>query len=65
MIGRILVGYGELEYAMLTALAAILGDLNLTVKVMYRNRGEEQRLQIADALMRHEFEKKGLLKSLL
>jgi hypothetical protein len=60
LIGRILIGYGEIEYSMLTALGAVLGDLNVTVKVMYRTRGEEQRLEIADALMRHEFEKVSL-----
>jgi hypothetical protein len=60
LIGRMLVGYGEIEYALTMCATAILSDFNVVVKVLFRARGEESRIEIADALMRHQFEAAGL-----
>lgn len=59
-IGRIVAGYGELEFGIARCLSAALGDSNTAFKTMYRIRGEEQRILIADALMRSAFEKADL-----
>jgi len=56
IIGRLLAGYGELEYALGLLLAAVLNDIPTMIRVLFRVRGEEARIQIADALMRHQFE---------
>ena len=56
VIGRLLTGYGELEYALCVLLGDTLNDVEVAVKVMFRNGGEEGRIQIADALMRYKFE---------
>lgn len=56
IIGRLVAGYGELEFGLLTLLTLELGnDPSQSAKVMYRIRGEEQRIQIADALLRKRF----------
>jgi hypothetical protein len=60
IIGRLLAGYNELEYAVGMCLSVVLDDMNIAVKVMFRTRGEEQRLEIADALMHHKYESAGL-----
>jgi hypothetical protein len=60
VIGRLLVGYSELEYAVCASLVVCLADADTAVRVMFRTRGEEKRLEIADALMRHKFEAAGL-----
>lgn len=56
IIGRLLAGYSEIEYAVGLCLAAVLDDPDTMVRVLFRTRGEEQRLEIADALMRHKFD---------
>lgn len=53
-IGRLVVGYGELEVGLMTLVAAILDDIDTALKVMFRTRGESQRIQIADALARQK-----------
>jgi hypothetical protein len=52
IIGRLLAGYGELEFELACCLGAVLGDQDQAFRVMFRMRGEEQRIQTADALMR-------------
>lgn len=58
--GRLVLGYGEIEFGTLLCLAAVLGDVTRSIGLMYRVRSEEQRLLVADALMRPAFEKAGL-----
>jgi hypothetical protein len=60
-LGIILAGYGELEYELLNCLNAVLGDLDASTRVLFRARGEEQRIQIADALMRWRYDAGGLI----
>jgi len=57
LIGRMLVGYGELEVALMNCVQVIRLDLDAVVKAMFRVRGEEQRLRLADALGRPKYHK--------
>ncbi|MGM4920081.1 hypothetical protein [Tardiphaga sp. 813_E8_N1_3] len=52
IIGRMLAGYGELEFLLCMCLRAPLGDLRKAARLLFRNRGEEQRIAIADAILR-------------
>lgn len=56
IIGRLLAGYGELEFELGLCLGPVLGDDALALKMLFRTRGEEQRIQIADSLMRAKYE---------
>jgi hypothetical protein len=60
IIGRLLAGYGELEFELCLCLGAALGDEDTAIRVMFRARGEEARIQIADALARPKFEAAGV-----
>ncbi len=60
IVGRILAGYGELEFELAVCLGAVLGDQDQAFRVMFRTRGEEQRIQTADALMRGAYSSIGL-----
>ena len=52
LVGKILVSYGELEFDLCQCIKSALNDLDVAVKVLYRTRGETQRVLIADALGR-------------
>src|SRR5688500_6557574 len=54
IIGRLLAGYGDLEYELHLSLGAALGSDEAALRAMFRVRGEKQRIQIADALMREK-----------
>jgi hypothetical protein len=60
IIGRLLAGYGDLEYELHLCLGAALGNYEAALRTMFRVRGEKQRVQIADALMRQKFHSSGL-----
>jgi hypothetical protein len=53
VIGRLLAGYGELEYAFALCLAQVLDakDPGPALKAFFRLRGEASKLDMADALM--------------
>jgi len=53
-IGRLVVSYGELEFGIASLVGTILDDLDMAVKVLFRTRGESQRIQVADALARQK-----------
>ena len=55
IIGRLLAGYGELEFELSRCLGAALGDDNTAARALFRVRGEKQRILTADALMRHKY----------
>lgn len=55
IIGRLVVGYGALEVDLMWVLGATLEDKNIATRVLFRNRGEEQRIAVADALIRPKF----------
>jgi hypothetical protein len=53
VIGRLLVDYGELELDLMNCVQVARSfDLNATLKVMFRVRGESNRIDIADGLGR-------------
>ena len=53
VIGRLLVHYGELELDLMNWVQVARSfDLNATLKVMFRVRGESNRIDIADGLGR-------------
>lgn len=56
IIGRILAGYTDLEIGMMHCVQVATDDFDTTMKVMFRTRGESQRIQIADAMGRHVYE---------
>ena len=57
IIGRLITGYGDLEFSLAWAVAWLIGgDANVAFKVMYRSPGEEARLLMADALVRGRLE---------
>lgn len=60
IIGRLLAGYGELEFAFASCLATVIDDDQRALRVLFRIRSETQRIEIADALMRPAFEAVGL-----
>lgn len=53
IIGRILAGYTDLEVGMMNCVQMATGDFDTTMKVMFRTRGESQRISLADAMGRH------------
>jgi len=55
ILGRILAGYTELEFSLLCCIEAAHGDLDTPLKIMFRTRGETQRLEIGDAIGRKKF----------
>ncbi len=60
IIGRMVVGYGELEFILSQCVSAVLKSPGKAVKAMFRTRGEKQRLDIADALCRDLMDSAGL-----
>ena len=60
IIGRLLAGYGELEFQLCTCLSLGLGDEDTGVRVMFRLRSERGRLDVADALMRGPYAEAAL-----
>lgn len=60
LVGRILAGYGELELEMCACIAAITDDIDSAVKLIFRNRGAERRIQEADKAMAIEYAKASL-----
>lgn len=53
IIGRMVIEYGELEWVLCLLVRHVTGDMDVAVKSLYRARGESQRLDIADALIRN------------
>jgi len=54
IVGRLIVGYGQLEWDLCLMVGALLDDWDTSMKAMFRSRGEAQRLKIADALARQK-----------
>jgi hypothetical protein len=60
VIGRLLTGYGTMEVSLASCVAMAVGDLDMTIKAMFRARGETQRIDIADAIGRKPYERHKL-----
>lgn len=59
IIGRLLAGYGELEFALCQCIVQACNDFDTTVKILFRTRGERQRIKVADAIGRPLFRNIG------
>jgi hypothetical protein len=59
-IGRLLAGYGELEFEMCRCLESAMGSFDAAFKLLFRKRGERKRIDRADKIMRPEFSAAGL-----
>jgi hypothetical protein len=60
-IGKMLISYGELEFAILGCIGAILNsDMAQALRILFRVRGEGARIEVADAILRPAFTKVGL-----
>ncbi|OHC96731.1 MAG: hypothetical protein A3H25_10710 [Sphingomonadales bacterium RIFCSPLOWO2_12_FULL_63_15] len=56
LIGRMILEYGELEWMLCLIAGHVLTDLDTAIKALYRSRGELQRMEVADALIRQRIE---------
>ena len=55
IIGRLLCGYTELELDLMHCVQVVRDDFDTTLKILFRIRGESQRIAIADAFGRHYY----------
>jgi len=55
VIGRLLAGYGELEFDLCLAAGQALNDFDMVFKAMFRTTGEKARIDVGDALGRSAF----------
>ncbi len=60
IIGRLIAGYGELEYDLAMCLARFTHDRDAAFRALFRIRTESGRRQIADSLMRTPLADMGL-----
>lgn len=60
LIGRMLAGYADLEIDLMYCANAVRDDLDLALKTMFRGRGNSQRIDLAVAIGRREYDKLGL-----
>ena len=60
IIGLLLCRYTELELDLMDCARVVRDDFDTTLKIMFRTRGESQRLAIADAFGRHHYHNLGL-----
>ncbi|MEM7664330.1 MAG: hypothetical protein AAF250_00605 [Pseudomonadota bacterium] len=54
IIGRMVIEYGEMEWDLCLLVSHVSGDDDTAFKAIYRSRGETQRINVADALVRHK-----------
>lgn len=60
-IGQMLIAYGEIEFATLGLVGAVLNDdLDTSARILFRVRGEAARMDVADAIIRPALTKVGL-----
>ena len=52
IIGRIAIGYGELEIDWTQCLGDVLGNFTIAASVMYRLRSEGNRFEVGDAILK-------------
>jgi hypothetical protein len=56
IIGRLLASYTDLEVGLMHCAQVVRDDFDIVLKVMFRTRGEIQRVYVADALGRHFYD---------
>lgn len=59
IIGMLVVEYGALEWLLCLLVSHVVKGLDLAVKTLYRSRGETQRVNLADALIRNRIDSKA------
>jgi hypothetical protein len=60
IIGRLVVGYGVLEFYLSCCLGPALGSDDRALRALFRVRSESTRIDVADALMRPPYKEIGL-----
>src|SRR5215210_3641414 len=60
IIGRILAGYGELEFELATCVGECVQGTRTAFRILFRTRGESARILTADAILRSIYEENGL-----
>jgi hypothetical protein len=60
IIGRLLIGYGELEFDLCNCISMGLNDLDMGFKTMFRVRGETSRIDLAEAMGQKIYASLGL-----
>jgi hypothetical protein len=60
IIGRLLMGYGELEFMLSGCLGRVLEDMERAQRTLFVIRGETNRLRIAEELTRYPYFQKKL-----
>lgn len=52
LVGKLVLGYSDIELDLAHLASQVIGDEDTAFKVLYRTRGESQRVEVADALIR-------------
>ena len=60
LIGRMLMGYANLEIDLMNCVKVVRDDLDTVLKAMFRSRGESQRIDVADAFGRQYYHGLGI-----
>jgi hypothetical protein len=61
ILGRLLIAYGELEWALTLCVQHVLGATpSESTRILFRVKGESPRIEVADAIARPSFAKIGL-----
>jgi hypothetical protein len=55
ILGRLLTGYGELEVGMCSCLIAVEGMFDRPIRTIFRSRGAESRIKIAEGALKSDF----------
>lgn len=64
ILGRLLAGYGDLEFELVLCLGECLDDDERALRTIFRIRGEDNRIKIATVLMSAPYEKLQLSEPL-
>jgi hypothetical protein len=65
LIGRLLAGYGEIETQVCMCLIVVEGIIDLPIRTIFGERGAERRIKTARKSLESDYERAGLLASLL
>jgi hypothetical protein len=63
LVGKILTGYGDLEYLLAECMGKTIDDRQAAIRSLFRLRGGNVRLQVADAIIRPRMDAIGLKDS--
>lgn len=56
----LIVSYGELEYQLSLLVGSVLGDNNQGIRLLFRVKGEDTRIELTDAIVRPKLSQSGL-----